>query len=281
MKSIIVVCPKCEMRVIPKADGSCPSCRHDLSRVKPIEINRQPVRIQRKQVEEKEKLAWNETGAFERTLTRGQLKELFESTQNNLFMRYVGIIWPRLLLGTLIISPIVAFFFRPILISREFWAVEHFPVLGVAILSGLYSIYEQIANRLQEPSVPSIRKKTVFQYIRQQIGIVLPDILSGLIIGALMYFTLMYVPAHLLHKIAPKESVQFDVVVTSTGRTNKNLRKDCQYYLQFDDPKILSDGQSVCIDKNQWLVLRSAAYPTTVHLEGQKSYFGYDLRYTK
>ena len=279
MKGIIVVCPKCEMRVIPKADGTCPSCHLNISRVEPIEITRQPVRIPRKHVEEE--LTWDKTGDFEGTPQRRKLRELFESAQHNLIMKYVGIIWRRLLLVTLIISPIVAFFFRPILISREFEAIEYVPVLVIAIFSGLYCLYEQIATRLQEPSPPSRKRKTLLQSVRQQIGVVLPEILEGLIIGVLTYFTLMYVPAKLLHTIAAKEFVQFDVIVTSTGRTNKNLRKDCQYYLQFDDPQISSDMQSVCLNKDQWLELRNASYPTTVHLEGQKSYFGYNLRYTK
>jgi hypothetical protein len=280
MKSIIVVCLKCEMRVIPKVDGTCPSCRLDISRVEPIEINRQPegsvrtkivlnrpVCTPRAQVEEQ--LAWNETGVFERTLKRGQLKELFQSAQYNLIMRYVGMIWRRLFIGTWITSLKVAFFFPSILVSREFEAVEQFPVLVVAIFSGLYLTYEQIANRLQEPSAPSRRRKTLFEYTRQQIWIVLPDILSGLFVGSVMYFMLMYVPASLLHTIAPKESVQFDVVAISTGRSTKEFRKSCQYYVQFDVPKISSERQSVCLDKNQWLRLRNAGYPTTIHLKGK------------
>lgn len=290
MKGIIVVCPKCEMRVIPKADGTCPSCRLDISHIEPIEIHRQsegsvrteftlnkPVRIPRKQVEEE--LSWDETGVFGRTLKRGQLKELLESPQYKLIMRYVEIIWRRLFIGTLIATLIVAFFFPPILISREFAAVEHFPSLVVAIFIGLGFLSERIADRLQEYSysVPSRRRKTRFQHISQQIWIVLPEVLSGLMVGTLMYFMLMIVPGNLLHTIAPKESVQFDVIVNSTGHSSKEFRKACQYYLQFDVPKIAWGAQSVCLNEDQWLELRA----TTVHLEGQKSYFGYELRYTK
>jgi hypothetical protein len=281
------------MRVIPKIDGTCPSCRLDISRVEPIEINRQPegsvrtkfalkrpVRTPRKQVEEE--LAWNETGVFERTLKRGQLEELFESAQYNLIMRYVGIIWRRLFIGTFITTFIVGFFFAPILISQEFAAIEHVPALVGAIFCGLSCIYEQIANRLQASGgLPSRKRKKLFEYISQQFWRLLAEILSGLFVGTLMYFMLMLVPASLLHTIAPKEAVQFDVVVNSTGRSTKEFRKSCQYYVQFDVPKISWETQSVCIDKNQWLELRGAGYPTTIHLEGQKSYFGYELRYTK
>lgn len=41
MNNIIVVCPNCKVRVIPKADGTCPGCQRDLSRVKPPKQNRQ------------------------------------------------------------------------------------------------------------------------------------------------------------------------------------------------------------------------------------------------
>ncbi len=33
--SIIVVCPKCKTRVLPKSDGTCPSCQYDISHHKP------------------------------------------------------------------------------------------------------------------------------------------------------------------------------------------------------------------------------------------------------
>lgn len=97
MKSIIVDCPKCKTRVIPKSDGTCPSCQRNISSAKPIERSRplddsvataeiafeRPVHAPRKRVE-KESPAWNETGVFERTFMRGQLKELIESAQYNL-----------------------------------------------------------------------------------------------------------------------------------------------------------------------------------------------------
>jgi hypothetical protein len=110
MKSIIVDCPKCKTRVIPKSDGTCPSCQHNISRVKPIERRQieefattaeialeRPIRTPRKRVE-KETPAWNETGVFERTFKRGQLKELIESAQYNLIIGLVlfwgfGINW--------------------------------------------------------------------------------------------------------------------------------------------------------------------------------------------
>ena len=292
MKGIIVVCPKCEMRVIPKVDGTCPSCRLDISRVEPIEINRQPessmrtkialkrpVRILRKQVEEE--LAWNETGVFERTLKRGQLKELFESAQYNLIMRYVGIIWRRLFIAMFITSLIVGFLFPPLVISREFVAIEHVPALVGAILFVLCFLYDGIANNLQEPSMPSRKRKKLFPYIRQQIWISLPVIIPVLALGYIMYFMLLFVPASLLHTIAPKESVQFDVIATSASRSTKELRKNCKYHLEFEVPKISSEMQYVCIDEDQWLGLRGAGYPTTIHLEGQKSYYAYELRYTK
>jgi FtsH-binding integral membrane protein len=102
MKKLIVICPKCKIRVIPKSDGTCPSCQRDISRVQPIEWNRQredsvttaeialerPVHIPRKKVES-EKTAWNETGVFERTLQRGQRKKLIESAQYNLIIGLV------------------------------------------------------------------------------------------------------------------------------------------------------------------------------------------------
>lgn len=111
MKSVVVVCPKCKTRVLPKADGTCPSCQRDISRVKPIERDGQdegfvtaseiaferPIRTSRKKVE-KEKPAWNETGVFERTLKLGQQKELINGTQYNLIIGAVlfwgfGINW--------------------------------------------------------------------------------------------------------------------------------------------------------------------------------------------
>ncbi len=110
MKSIIVDCPKCKTRVIPKSDGTCPSCQHNISQVKPIERRQiedfattaeialdRPVRTPRKRVE-KETPSWNETGVFERTFKRGQLKELIESAQYNLIIGLVlfwgfGINW--------------------------------------------------------------------------------------------------------------------------------------------------------------------------------------------
>lgn len=42
MNNIIVVCPNCKIRVLPKSDGTCPGCQRDLSRVKPTKQNRQP-----------------------------------------------------------------------------------------------------------------------------------------------------------------------------------------------------------------------------------------------
>jgi hypothetical protein len=33
--SIIVVCPKCKTRVLPKSDGTCPSCQYNISHHKP------------------------------------------------------------------------------------------------------------------------------------------------------------------------------------------------------------------------------------------------------
>lgn len=42
MKNIIVVCPTCKQRVLPKADGTCPGCQRDISRVKPIEPSNKP-----------------------------------------------------------------------------------------------------------------------------------------------------------------------------------------------------------------------------------------------
>lgn len=41
MNNIIVVCPNCKIRVIPKLDGTCPGCQCDLSRIKPSKRNRQ------------------------------------------------------------------------------------------------------------------------------------------------------------------------------------------------------------------------------------------------
>jgi FtsH-binding integral membrane protein len=102
MKNIIVICPKCKIKVIPKSDGTCPSCQRDISYIKPVKRNRepknsitsneialeQPVLIPRGKVE-KEELAWNETGVFERTFKRGQLKELIEATSYNLIIGLV------------------------------------------------------------------------------------------------------------------------------------------------------------------------------------------------
>jgi len=102
MKSVVVVCPKCKTRVLPKADGTCPSCQRDISRVKPnkresrdesfavaseIALER-PIRAPRKK-EEKDQPAWNETGVFERKFKRGQLKELIESASYNLIIGLV------------------------------------------------------------------------------------------------------------------------------------------------------------------------------------------------
>lgn len=102
MKSNIVVCPKCKTRVLPKADGTCPSCQRNISKVKPIKRGNQdegfvssseialerPARPNRKK-EKEERPAWNETGVFERTFKRGQLKELIESAQYNLIIGLV------------------------------------------------------------------------------------------------------------------------------------------------------------------------------------------------
>lgn len=100
MKSIVVVCPKCKTRVLPKADGTCPSCQRDISRVKPLDSNsrdegfatsseialERPLRTSGKKVDE-EKSAWTNTGiVFERTLKRGQLKDIIESAQYNLII---------------------------------------------------------------------------------------------------------------------------------------------------------------------------------------------------
>jgi len=281
------------MRVIPKVDGTCPSCRLDISRVEPIEINRQPkssvktkialkrpLRIPRKLVEEE--LAWNETGVFERTLKRGQLNELFE--------RYARIIWFRLLIAMVITSLIMDFFYPGFVISREFATIEHVPALVGAILFVLCFLYDEIESKLQESSVPSRNKR--FLYIRKLIWLSLTAIIPGLVSGYLMYFALLFVPASLLHTIAPKVSVQLDVKATAAWFPGIDLRKSCKYRLQYEIPKISTVGHSgdvswdsnvqyVCIDEDQWLGLRGTGYPTTIHLEGQKSYYGYELRYTK
>lgn len=42
MNNIIVVCPNCKIRVIPKTDGTCPGCGRGLSHVKSPKQHRQP-----------------------------------------------------------------------------------------------------------------------------------------------------------------------------------------------------------------------------------------------
>jgi hypothetical protein len=193
-------------------------------------------------------------------------------------LRYVEIIWKRLFIAVFVALCIVAFFFPSFLVSREFAAVEHFPALVGAIFLGLCFISNQIADRLQASSVPP--RKMLFKYIGKQIWKSLDIIIAAFFLGYCMYFMLMAVAPGLLHTIAPKEFIQLDVTEYSIWHSNKEFRKSCQYYIQFDAPEILSDMPSVCIDENQMLELRGAGYPT-IHLEGQKSHFGYDLRYTK
>lgn len=196
-------------------------------------------------------------------------------------LKYAGIVWQRLFIGTLITTLIVVIFFPPILVSYEFAAIAQFLALAGAIFCGLSCSYEQITYRLRTPGKSSTRRKRLYRYIGQQTWILLPEILAGLFVGAVMYFMLIYVSVSLFHAIAPKEAFQFDIVANSIRPSTEKFSNNCPYYVQFDVPQISPEAQSVCINENQWRDLGRASFPTTIHIEGEKSYFGYELRYAK
>ena len=189
----------------------------------------------------------------------------------------MGIVGLLFWIITLSVYVTMGFFLPPFLVSPEFAATARsFAFIG-AIFVGLSLMGAQTANILQTSTVPS--KKELLRYVSKQIWASLAVIFAALFLGYLTYIMLIEIPANLLHTIAPKEHVQFDATANSAWPARGDPRKNCQHHLVFDIPKISSDIQYVCIDWNQWLEFRGANYPITVHLDGQKSYYGYTLRY--
>lgn len=194
-------------------------------------------------------------------------------------LRILAIIGFLLFFVTLIISVTMGFFLPPLLVSLEFAATARSLAITGAIFTGLSLLCGQIANILQTSNIPS--KKKLFKYISKQIWTSLPVIFTALFFGYLTYIMLIDIPASFLHITASKEHIQLDAIATSAWPARKDLRKNCQYHLLFDAPKISSEIQYVCIDWNEWLTFRSTDYPITIRLDGQKSYYGYELRYIK
>ncbi len=194
-------------------------------------------------------------------------------------LRVAGLIGLSLFLVMLIIYLIMGFFWPPLLVTIEFATTVRPLAFIIAVYAGLSISLTYFGNILRRYEAPSRIK--LLEYISKQKGRLLLIVISSLLIGYMTYSTVIDVLAGFLHEGASKEAVQLEVRTTSVWSATRDLRKNCQYHLLFDAPRISSDIQYICLDWDQWLHFQGATYPITITLQGKKSYYGYELQYQK
>lgn len=150
--------------------------------------------------------------------------------------------------------------------------------LGLSFLAPTILIFTKISPRKKYDHGEPTKKQVTIQINKSPRGIGLA-VFTALGVGVFSYFIVINVAAAFFHMSAPKEMIEIKAKMTSAWPARKDIRKDCQYHLLFDTPKISPAIQSICLSKEQWPYYRDLDFSeeNMIILYGNKSYFGYEL----
>ena len=122
--------------------------------------------------------------------------------------------------------------------------------------------------------------KKIFAHLQKNLGQSLVYALTSTLVVFVTAYGVIDIPAQILHARAPKEHISIDAIATSAWPARRDLRHDCQHHLVFHEPRIGFGVQYVCISWSDWVYFRSADFPMTIRLSGERSDYGYALRYS-